>query len=57
MDADEQKRMAELCSAIAQEQDSETLLRLVAELNHLFEIKELRLKAKGKHLSDSCPPR
>jgi hypothetical protein len=46
MNADEQKRMHELCSAIAREQDSETLLSLVAELNQLFDLKELRLKEK-----------
>jgi hypothetical protein len=55
MNADEQKRMQELCSAIAREQDSETLLSLVAELNQLFELKELRLKEKEAALRTPDP--
>jgi hypothetical protein len=55
MNAGEQKRMQELCSAIAQEQDSDTLLGLVAELNQLFELKELRLKEKEAGLRSSDP--
>jgi hypothetical protein len=47
MTADEQERMQKLCTAIANEQDSGTLLGLVAELNQLFDRKEQRLKQKG----------
>lgn len=33
-----------LCAQAAEEQDSEKLLELVKEINHLLEEKELRLK-------------
>jgi hypothetical protein len=57
MNADEQERMYELCLAIAQEQDSDILLGLVAELNQLFEFKELRLKEKEAAFRTSNPAR
>jgi hypothetical protein len=52
---DEQKLMHELCAAIAREQNSERLLSLVAELNQLFELKELRLKEKKPHFGLQTP--
>jgi hypothetical protein len=55
MTADEQERMQELCSAIAQEQDSEKLLNLVETLNRLFALKEERLKKKAGRLPTSEP--
>jgi hypothetical protein len=39
MTADEKERMQQLCSAITQEQDSETLLNLVEDLNRLLPLK------------------
>jgi hypothetical protein len=53
MNAGEQERMRELCSAIAQEQDSENLLDLVENLNRLFALKEERLKEKAGRLPTS----
>jgi hypothetical protein len=55
MNATEQKRMQELCSAIAQEQDPETLLTLVTDLNRLLALKEARLKQKAGRLPTSEP--
>jgi hypothetical protein len=53
MNPDEQERMRELCSAIAQEQDSEKLLGLVEDLNSLFARKEERLKEHASRLPTS----
>ena len=53
MNPDEQERMRELCSAIAQEQDSEKLLGLVENLNRLFALQEERLKEKAGRLPTS----
>jgi hypothetical protein len=55
MNAAEQKRMQELCSAIAQEQDPKTLLTLVTDLNRLLALKEARLKQKAGSLPTSEP--
>jgi hypothetical protein len=53
MIADERKRMAELCTAIASEQDSHSLIGLVEELNLLLARKEERLKQKERESSQS----
>jgi hypothetical protein len=45
---DEDQRIRELCELTSKEQDAETLLRLVAELNRLLDAKEERLLARRK---------
>jgi regulator of PEP synthase PpsR (kinase-PPPase family) len=56
MNADERKRMAELCTAIAGEQDSQRLIGLVDELNRLLALKEERLKQRETEASHSFEP-
>jgi hypothetical protein len=46
MNASERARMMELCTAIASEQDSEKMIRLVEELNRLLAMKQDRLDQK-----------
>jgi hypothetical protein len=56
MNADDQDRMKELCTAIAGEQDSNTLIGLVEELNCLLARKEERLRQKERESAQSVEP-
>jgi hypothetical protein len=56
MNAAEQRRMNELCTAIAGEQDSHKLIGLVEELNRLLALKEERLKQKDRESFQSLEP-
>jgi hypothetical protein len=56
MNADEQDRMKELCTAIAGEQDSHRLIGLVEELNRLLARKEERLKQQERDSAQSVEP-
>jgi hypothetical protein len=47
MNETERARMAELCAAIASEQDSQKLILLVQELNRLLATKQERLNQKA----------
>jgi len=44
MFADEKERWMELCELAAKEQDPVKLMALVAEINHILEAKEQRLR-------------
>jgi hypothetical protein len=56
MNADDQDRMKELCTAIAGEQDSHRLIGLVEELNCLLARKEERLRQKERDSTQSVEP-
>lgn len=55
---DNREKWMELCAQAASEQDSEKLMKLIAQINQMLEAKEQRLKGQSsEHQGDTQSPK